>query len=85
MVRLDSAIIRERVTLVDDGIFVLCDEPLARRPGRCDLSEWQSISDLESDVPVPLQVDGDPAGFTPASIEVSAIGCLVVGTQILFI
>ncbi|MDC0261916.1 diacylglycerol kinase family protein [Planctomycetaceae bacterium] len=26
---------------------------------------------LESDVPVPIQVDGDPAGFTPASIELS--------------
>jgi len=25
---------------------------------------------LESDVPVPIQVDGDPAGWTPAEITI---------------
>ncbi|MBD3672256.1 MAG: hypothetical protein HUJ26_01905 [Planctomycetaceae bacterium] len=27
---------------------------------------------IESEVPVPLQVDGDPAGFTPVEVEVSS-------------
>jgi diacylglycerol kinase family enzyme len=68
-------------------IRYLCNLALGTHEG---LPDVQSLSGrrvrIESDVPVPIQLDGDAAGFTPAEISVlpGALEVIVPASQELF-